>query len=94
MVQITNLPLSGSWDSAEPETAAHTELSPGLRERFLIIKTEMAKAAGSMEGALHLGCDGQGCSVPGSPRFSFLPHTRHAQQIIYVFQYLLREHRQ
>lgn len=59
MIQITNLPLLGSWESAEPETAAHSELSPGLRERFLIIKTETAKAAGSTEGALHLGCDGQ-----------------------------------
>lgn len=28
-MQVTNPPLLGSWDSAEPETAARSEPSPG-----------------------------------------------------------------
>jgi len=59
MIQITHLPLLGSWDSAEPETAAHSEPSPGLKLRILIMKTRKTNAAGCTEVALHFRCDVQ-----------------------------------
>lgn len=59
MIQITDLPLLGSWDWAEAETAAHSEAFLGLKQRFLMIKTTRAGAVGCPEVVLHLGCEAQ-----------------------------------